>query len=393
MGDFWKEFTARLEAAGPNIIAKTWFPDDRRSQMEAYYQLATAFAQGYITEVYTDPDYPEISPQLNSAINLAAPVPDYMYFSTPLNGAGIYRVFGFRGTSRFVEIAMYRDLEKTLVDGKRLSRSAGQIDLDKLRLGPDGSFEVLLSAERPAGYDGDWVYLEPIINMLLVRSASYDWYNEIDARIGIERIDVPAVKPRLSAEDLEHRLAKLPVFTEKAVAIWLDHVNRQRAAGVENGLRRIDFLAMGGLPGQDYFEGVYKLEEGEGLLIETDVPSQCRYWSILVTDDKFATVDWVNHQSSLNGHQARLDGDGRFRCVIAMTDPGVPNWIDTGGFTTGLIQFRWNQCNCSPEPATRKVKLSELRDALPGDTPVVSFAERETKLRQRRRGALMRRRW
>ena len=34
-------------------------------------------------------------------------------------------------------------------------------DLDDLALGDDGSFSVVLSAERPAGYDGDWWPLDP----------------------------------------------------------------------------------------------------------------------------------------------------------------------------------------------------------------------------------------
>lgn len=289
MESFWQDFTSRLASAGPRMIAKTWFPDDAHSRMEAYYQLVSGIVYGYITEVYTDLDYPEFSPHINTAVNIAAPVPDYLYFSTPVNGDGIYRIFGFRGSARFAEIGMFRDLSRMAAAGKQ-TRSAGQIDLDELGVGADGGFSVMLSAERPTGHDGDWVHLGPIVNMLLARCASYDWLNEVDPRIGIERLDVPAVKARLSAAELERRLTGLPAFAEEAVTRWLDHTGRQRIEA-ENRLQRQDFMAVDGLPGQDYFEGVYNLAEGEGLLVETNVPSACRFWSILVTDDKWATVD------------------------------------------------------------------------------------------------------
>ena len=43
------------------------------------------------------------------------------------------------------------------------------------------------------------------------------------------------------------------------------------------------------------------------------------------------TIDYANHQSSLNGFQAVLDDDGVFRAVVSARDPGVANWLDTAG--------------------------------------------------------------
>jgi hypothetical protein len=113
----------------------------------------------------------------------------------------------------------------------------------------------------------------------------------------------------------------------------------------------------------------------------------------MLADELFATIDWTNRQSSLNGHQARLDADGRFRAVLAVRDPGVPNWLDTGGHLRGVIQNRWNQASSSPCPSMKRVPLAKVRDHLPKETPVVSPAERERLLRRRRMGAQMRRKW
>src|SRR3546814_12042069 len=56
----------------------------------------------------------------------------------------------------------------------------GHIDLDTLSLGEGGRFSVILSAERPAGYDGDWYRLPANARTIGIREASYDWENEIE---------------------------------------------------------------------------------------------------------------------------------------------------------------------------------------------------------------------
>ena len=76
-----------------------------------------------------------------------------------------------------------------------------------------------------------------------------------------------------------------------------------------------------------------------------------------------------------------------------MTDPGVPNWLDTAGFKQGTIYGRWYDCSSNPLPTLKRVKLSEVRDHLPADTPIVTPEERTTQLRDRVRGAQRRRRW
>ena len=104
-------------------------------------------------------------------------------------------------------------------------------------------------------------------------------------------------------------------------------------------------------------------------------------------------IDWLNRQGSLNGGQARLDADGRFRAVIAHDDPGVPNWLDPGGWSEGAIMLRWTEASSGPEPTLRAVPLTALRDHLPADTPTVDADARQESLRARRRGVQLRRRW
>ena len=80
------------------------------------------------------------------------------------------------------------------------------------------------------------------------------------------------------------------------------------------------------------------------------------------------------------------EADGSYRIVISAQDPGVANWLDTGGYNEGLIQGRWNLCDGKPLPALKLVKLADLRRTLPTETGSVTPAEREKALRDRQIG-------
>ena len=61
----------------------------------------------------------------------------------------------------------------------------------------------------------------------------------------------------------------------------------------------------------------------EALLIEVE-PPEALYWSVALGNYWWETIDYANHQSSLNGFQAVLDDDGVFRAVVSRRDPGSP---------------------------------------------------------------------
>ena len=104
-------------------------------------------------------------------------------------------------------------------------------------------------------------------------------------------------------------------------------------------------------------------------------------------------IELVHRQTSLNGHQARIDSDGRFRAVLSVEDPGVHNWLDTGGHRKGMLIGRWYRCSSHPTPTLSVIEVADIRRHLPADTPAISGAERARALHERRVGAQLRRRW
>jgi hypothetical protein len=107
---------------------------------------------------------------------------------------------------------------------------------------------------------------------------------------------------------------------------------RSAARTCRDGSRRRGFA--GGADDILYGNDWFRLRDGEALVVCCDVPD-ARYWAFQLCDSWFRSLDYANHQTSLNGAQLRLDADGRVRVVVASRDPGVANWLDTCGASRG----------------------------------------------------------
>ena len=387
----WSEYVDLLKPAA-ELIADTWAPENVQVQADLCKQLAMNIAQGYFLYFQSDADHPDWAPFENSVFTLQ-PNPDAVYYYAPVSGEGVYRVTGERGNAPVVGFATGKNMI-----GMADPPGPGyhNYDVDDLRLEADGSFEVIFSSERPTGHEGNWLYLHPQAKFILLRQFSVDWGKEKDVRLAIERLDAPALKPALSAEVIDRQLRALfGGYVKRLSQIGIGTVDRVRNKGLVNKMALHDFkdLGNGGDWPQAYFECVYQIARDEALILETELPERRHYWNVQVIDGLWNQVELVHRQSSLNGHQARTDSDGRFRAVLSAVDPGVPNWLDTGGNLFGMLVGRWYRCSSHPTPTLTKVPLAELRGHLPSDTPHVSVEERARQIAARRRGAQLRRRW
>lgn len=386
----WSSLLERLKPQLEAIAALLPADVDPALHVELPRYLLSTLAQGSLYLFDGDARHPQWQPMLNSAFNIAAPNADTLYQYAMIEDSGVYRVSGWRGSVRQVVLSVGQEFFG-LTD--RPGPILLDIDLDELSLGADGAFELILSRERPSGHAGDWRALKPGARMLATRQVAYDWLHERDAILAIERLDLPVSAPPTSPEEIARRLDLLAQWPLRVTRLWLHLLAEMREKGVVNQLRVNRFAEVGGLSTQCYYEGLYELAVDEALIVESELPAQHFYWSVLLTDPLFRTLDFVTRQSSLNGFQAGVDADGRVRCVIAASDPGVPNWLDCGGHLKGSIQWRWNRCSDFPQPRIERVSLAQLRQHLPADTPVVSPSQRQDRLRLRQRGAQQRRRW
>jgi hypothetical protein len=383
----WSEFLHTLQSV-PMLLDRPAETLGGQLHQEAVQQLAMTVAQGYGVLFSQDARYPQLisftNPIVTSGTN-----PDFMYFYSALDGRGRYRLSGTRGTSLFIHVVQNSGMIGLHdMPGPPLS----MLDVDSLTIAADGSFSVLISGQPPTGDQQNWWRLDPMTTSLSIRQASYDWSGEIDGRFAVECLDKwpPARRPAMT--EIAARLSGVGRFADRYIN-YLRTLAGAVGSKPVNTLHINNWSQFGGLSTQYYYQGHYQLESDEALIIETEVPERVRYWGIVTLDELFNALDWVNNQSSINGFQATLDSDGRFRAVLAIADPGVPNWLDPIGRQRGFLQGRWFEASCGPVPRIERVKLADLRNHLPADTPRVSADQRDERLRDRRRGAQLRRKW
>src|SRR5580658_215129 len=388
----WEEFVDQLKPLGARLMRRLpeRLREDPQVVQESYRLLLAGLARGLSDAVVGDRRHPMFVPEISLAQNIFQPNSDTIYKSVMIDGAGVYRLKGERGGTRLLILAQLGP--DTLRTGQ-LGAALKQCDFDTLTFDDQGRFDVIISGTRPEGYRGDWWELDPRAEKFMVRTVGCRWGEEQEPRYGIDRLDVPPGKGRHSAADLSVRLAEIPTIAANCACTFPDHVEKLRQAGYINRLKVFDVSQMVGLNRQHYYEGAYELADDEALIVEAKVPDEVKYWSLILTNDLYETTDWANNQASLNDAQAHVDRDGWFRAVVSARDPGVPNWLDTSGYPSGAIQGRWFDASSAPTPEVKKLKLADVRSALPADTPAVTPAEREAAVRERRIKAQMRVVW
>ncbi len=377
-----------LESAVANL-ANTWRPDDPAYRADVYRQAMTSLSYAYFAYFHADAEHPDWAPLWNPVYTLQ-PNPDDIYLQSPIRGDLTYRVSGNRGTCKILSFTTQKVLSGT-VDEMPNPSGHNEVDCTDLGLEPGEDFEVIFSAQRPEGYAGKWAPIDPQAGGMMLRFRSYDWLNETDPVLSIECLDEVPPKPRLSPEEILARIQEMAKFPGRKTNLYYRMQNGVKERVGFNVFEPIRYP--GALVKQTYWPACFQLEPDEALIIETDLPGRRPYWNIQLNDPYFNALEYVYRLSSTNGHYAKVSSDGRFRAVISLTDPGVPNWLDPAGYTEGGIYGRWYDCDTEPVPTIKRVKLADLREHLPADTPVVSMAERDEELRLRVRACQRRRRW
>jgi hypothetical protein len=388
----WTDFVDALRPLGSRMLARlpAHLRNDPIVVQESWRLLMGGLERGLSDAIIGDRRHPIFVPELSIAQNIFQPNADTVYKSAMIDGEGRYRIKGDRGTTRMFVLAQLGP--DTIRTGQH-APALLQFDFDDLHHGDDGSFEVILSAYRPEGYQGDWWELSPKAEKLMVRIVGCNWGDEREPRFGIDRLDVPASAGRRTEADLRLRLAEIPTIVANCALAFPDKVEKIREAGHINSLNVVDFSNMTGLARQSYYEGAYDLADDEALITTVKIPAHVDYWSLILTNEIYETTDWMNNQSSLNAAQAHVDADGHFRAVISARDPGVTNWLDTSGYPRGAVQGRWFGSDERPTPTMIKVKLADVHAALPTDTVMITPDQRDAAMRERRLKAQQRVIW
>ncbi len=251
-----------------------------------------------------------------------------------------------------------------------------ELTASDIGIGPGDEFSLLLGGSGP---EPNRVPLPEGSVMCSVREYYFDWQEAEPATWTIERdAGVPTATPSFD-DQMEEALE----LTEQSLRYWADYMHSARARQEDNAFgSKVDVPR--GLRISQFLFCFYDLGPDEALVVETRTPD-ARYWSFqLYGLEYFRPLD-IGRTTSLNHRQAAIGDDDRVHIVVAHQDPGVPNWVDTMGRGTGLLNYRHFWGAPLPSPRTRVVPIADVRDVLPSDTAIVTPGHREAQVRARRR--------
>ncbi|MDB6060870.1 MAG: hypothetical protein JWM78_973 [Verrucomicrobiaceae bacterium] len=389
----WQGYLDALECIREFIYTRE-FSDRPMVRNQATQFLMQMQAASYQWIIAPHVDYPRFYRYLYEPMNSnwGFPSPDYGYRWGFVDGAQTYRISGKRSDCVFLDIQV-QPLFGIVEDAEFVKLPTKSYLIDDMQLEADGSFEIIAS---PNPHPGNWIKLDPEQHViaLFVRETFYDWGKAQPSKMWIDRLTDTPARPFLSDEPtLVAKIEHAARFVKFVVRAWV-------TAGFDRSLaaqdREFNRFAMqhipanaGGNPLAVYHNMIFALQENEALIIEVEAPTS-RYWSFATANRYLQIADFVYHQSSLNGHQARRDADGKYRFVLCKDDIGAPNWLDpVDTAELGMMQFRqFYQEQAVGLPKVTSVKSSEAFAALPAGTPFISPAQRRTQLDQRSRDVL-----
>lgn len=297
------------------------------------------------------------------------PNPDYIYWFAPVNGESRYVVSVDTGN------APPAAAEISLLDKNQVY--LGNLSLHQLVIGSDGKFTITLDSD-PAGDRVNHLQTRDGAFQLLIRNVIADLKSQQPMRFGIKRLGAPpAAAP--SDDDIAPLCeAHIKKLINDLMFVNANFVMKRPVNTFEN-----PFFSDGGLYSvtQAYAPGHFRLDNDEALIFTLTL-GNAAYAVVPVSNIWGGIGDYLHHVGSLGTGRARPNADGSFTIIVSPNDPGIDNWVDTGGLHEGVVFVRWagfDPATGSKEKPTlgcERVKLADLRAILPGDTRYVNARER-----------------
>lgn len=247
----------------------------------------------------------------------------------------------------------------------------------------DGSFTITIDSDPANGRDNH-IQSNADARIFMVRHTFTDWSRQHVPFVRIRRVGGPAI----AAPASEQQLAERAAFLLKSGTDFVLRLN-YNAFTVQPANVLAKPWIRGGGHGMSA-TGRFELEPGQALVV-TLHPLGAQYLGFGIADPWTVTREHVRANGSLNNQQSVPNDDGSYTYVISATDPGVHNWLDTGGLHRGTMMLRWQALPPETritEHAVREVRVVELDHlaaVLPADMVRVSPETRRQQYAERTR--------
>ena len=343
--------------------------------------------------------------------------PDTIYRFIPVNKTSEYVL-----TGRLYE-GIPADTTFSVLEGTS-GKTSSILSLADLDVSPDGSFVITVSGDAAAPGQTNHLQLTSSSTLIAARNTLGDWVVEEPMELEVHRVSGPpnSLFAQLGGFVLLGSLvndnpllasivslipplaiAEAPLVRGTLTALLMIVRGSNQEAKymalattdpVTGQLRQPNVMTQPAsnaefLANQLQSNGYFQLADNQALVLTIDQAS-AGFFNLPIYNDWTITDDYWNKQTSLNNDQAVVNPDGTYTLVVSPTDPGVANWVSTGGLNQGTISMRFqNVAEPTQDPPTVRsqvVSIDQLGTVLPGTTVYVTPTERAAQLAARQLG-------
>ncbi|OBG91602.1 hypothetical protein A9X05_00995 [Mycobacterium sp. E3298] len=375
-------------------VAETWLGRAKASQAMRE-RFDDAFAEVMFSAAVWSSNQDKLRPKVSCITRLAHPVdgrripgsrwgidnPDSVYRVIPISGDERYEIRGRVGEHRMTENYF------TLWDARM--GTVGVLNGRTMRVDSDGSFTITVDSD-PAGGRPNHAQTTPEAHEFYIRDVLLDWGRDDPNHLEVQRLGGPPAAPaRTLDEQAEATAAMMDYFanftgklSHGVYKMPPNHFNLAWSADKAGAMRN-----------QVYVMGRFDLAPDEAFVVDLN-DGGAEYFTVPLSNIWGTTLDILDRTGSLNKAQSLANEDGSYTYVIAPTDPGVANWIDSDGLLEGILTLRMAEFGeAGPREDLgargRVVKLDRLDAEVP-QLPSVSPQERAAQLADRRSAYLRR---
>lgn len=369
----WKVWIEAQEAAIETVRNAEGVPRAEIDEAEGYRWITrlASLAQEWFIEK-SDALHPQLFQSQSEYRKLLVDNPDVRYGFCTLDDSRSYRLAGTRGEAAYVGLTFGTPVGKGPVGGR--TGTTTQAHLDQFDLGPNGEVDILIGPadQLPDPRPKNSIVLEPGTGQVAVRETFFDRWNDTPSNLRVELVgEVPP--PALGVDELASKLEFAGLFVQfvasTAVNMWHgagSNINTfGGTAGSEHVAAQDDEVRSHSNAEMTYHGGRWVLGEDEALIVTVhDPPNEFLYWGLTTSTAWMESLDYRYTTTNLNNHTAVQSPDGDWRLVLSPTDPGVPNWLNTGGRGEGYMIVRWVLADRPPHPTCEVVPIEGVQARL-----------------------------
>lgn len=305
--------------------------------------------------------------------------PDFVYRTIPVAHGARYEIRG-RPSCAEAPTVNY----SLMADNTASPVTQALLDSLDMEYDHDGSFVITVDG-TPGEGRANHIQTRPGADFIMVRDALGDWNTQSANALTVTRLDPDGMVK--SENEMARHCARIALDN-----LYYTYYCTQSGAGQPpNEIRPpMSSAAFGGMATQAGTKGNLELGDGDAIIVRSNAAG-AQFRNLMLTDAFHMSIEYWQRTSSFNMRQMAADEDGNFTFVIAHHDPGVHNWLDTGGLRRVIFGQRWQAFrrdteNEEPWMSVRQVRIDEIDRELPDGVARIDAAGRAAQVAMRLAG-------